>query len=224
MNPFVNIHTHSNRHTNNKDFIEIQSINIDEIVNIDASSFLSVGVHPWDVDKIDNVDATVLQLENLLTNNPNVLAIGETGIDRLYKDTLQIQEDVFLRHIQISESLGKPLIIHAVRSYSDIISIKKRTKAKSPWVIHGFQGDMMIAKQLLPHNIYLSLFDILFRNERKAHDLLTKIPIDKFFFETDTNNMSIVEVYKKASSIKGVDIDIMRDDIFSNFVKIFGEI
>ena len=83
---------------------------------------------------------------------------------------------------------------------------------------------MMIAKQLLPHNIYLSLFDILFRNERKAHDLLTKIPIDKFFFETDTNNMSIVEVYKKASSIKGVDIDIMRDDIFSNFVKIFGEI
>ena len=117
------------------------------------------------------------------------------------------------------------MIIHAVRSYPDIIAIRKETKSNQPWIIHGFNGNEHSAEQLLRHDgIYLSLGDVLFKNEKRAERLLDIIPSDRLFLETDVAERSIVEVYEKASLLSGVATDILRKDIFDNFVKIFGHI
>ena len=151
-------------------------------------------------------------------------AIGECGIDRLCHVDLTIQKDVFIKQIEISEQYNKPMIIHAVRAHSDIISIRKETKAKMPWIIHGFQGNEHIVSQYLRHDIYLSLGDVLFKNESRATELLKIIPSERLFLETDVSERSIADVYEKASVLSGRSLDDLRSDIFNNFVKIFGKI
>ena len=152
-------------------------------------------------------------------------AIGECGLDRACDSDFELQREVFIKQIELSEQYHKPLIIHAVRSYPDIISIRKETKSNQPWIIHGFNGNEHSTEQLLRHDgIYLSLGDVLFKNEKRAELLLDIIPSDRLFLETDVAERSIVEVYEKASLLSGVATDILRKDIFDNFVKIFGHI
>ncbi|MBR5782170.1 MAG: TatD family hydrolase [Bacteroidales bacterium] len=216
MSPFVNIHTHQS-HIDNKEFIEIYNIDVDSHVNVDVTFFYSIGIHPWKCQQ-STVNGPIVQWLN------NSTAIGECGIDRVCGIDIEIQKDVFIKQIGISEKYNKPMIIHAVRSHSDIISIRKETKAKMPWIIHGFQGNEQIVIQYLRHNIYLSLGDVLFKNESRAAELLKIIPTERLFLETDDSERSIVDVYEKASVLSGRSLEDLRSDIFNNFVKIFGKI
>lgn len=228
MNPYVNIHTHYNNHIGDNEFVEIQNIDVDNIVNVDVSHFYSIGIHPWNL-KSQNLKISETQklgdLESQCLGDLNIKAIGECGLDRACDVDFEIQKEVFMKQIELSEQIAKPLIIHAVRTYPDIVSIRKEIKAKQPWIIHGFQGNMQSAEQLLRHDgIYLSLGDVLFRNERRASELLNVIPLDRLFLETDVAVRDIVEVYEKAASLSGIEMDKLRNDIFNNFVKIFGQI
>ena len=224
MNPFVNIHTHQN-HIDNEKFIEIHNIDVDNIVNVDVTFLYSIGIHPWDSQK-SKVKSSIVQWLNgskVQWLNSST-SIGECGIDRTCGIDLDIQKDVFIKQIEISEQYNKPMIIHAVRAHSDIISIRKETKAKMPWIIHGFQGNEQIVNQYLRHNIHLSLGDVLFKNESRAAELLKIIPSERLFLETDVSERSIADVYEKASVLSGRSLDDLRSDIFNNFVKIFGKI
>ena len=231
MIPFVNIHTHN--HIDNKEVISIQNIDIDNIDNVDVSRFYSVGIHPWDVSQQTTVNRqqSLSKLSQILSFSSSqfLKAIGECGLDRAGTGAgtgrFEIQRDVFKKQIELSEQYSKPLIIHAVRTYPDIIAIRKETKAKQPWIIHGFQGNEQSAEQLLKHDgIYLSLGEILFRNEERARRLLQIIPYDRLFLETDVAERSIIDVYEKAVSLSVVEMEKLRCDIFDNFVKIFGHI
>ena len=228
MSPFVNIHTHYNNHIDNNEFVEIQNIDVDNIVNVDVSHFYSIGIHPWNLksQKFKNSEIQKLgDLESGCLGDLNFLAIGECGIDRVCGVDFEIQKEVFIKQIELSERIAKPLIIHAVRSYPDIISIRKETKAKQVWIIHGFQGNEQSAEQLLRYaDIYLSLGDVLFKNEVRAKQLLRIIPTDRLFFETDVAERKISDVYEKAALLSGLEMDKLRNDIFNNFVKIFGHI
>ena len=228
MSPFVNIHTHYNNHINNNEFVEIQNIDVDNIVNVDVSHFYSIGIHPWKSQQTtDNGQQIFYQQTHKLSNlvSQQLKAIGECGLDRVCGVDFEIQKEAFIKQIELSERIAKPLIIHAVRTYPDIISIRKETKAKQVWIIHGFQGNEQSAEQLLRYaDIYLSLGDVLFKNEARAKRLLQVIPTDKLFFETDVAERKISDVYEKAVLLSGVEMDKLRNDIFNNFVKIFGQI
>ncbi len=218
MIPYINIHTHN--HIDNKEIVEIINIDVDNIVNVDVSLFYSIGVHPWDIES--NSQQTLSEM-SLRMSDSNILAIGECGLDRVHGSDFEQQKQVFMKQIEMSEHYAKPLMVHSVKSYSDIVSIRKEIKASMPWIIHGFQGNEQTATQLLRHDgIYLSLGEVLFRNEVKAQRLLHLIPSDRLFLETDIADRSIVDVYEKASSLSGMEK--LRNDIFNNFVKIFGQI
>ena len=172
-------------------------------------------------------DSQIQNISQILSFSDSQIlkAIGECGLDRACDSDFELQREVFIKQIELSEQYHKPLIIHAVRSYPDIISIRKETKSNQPWIIHGFNGNEHSAEQLLRHDgIYLSLGDVLFKNEKRAERLLDIIPSDRLFLETDVAERSIVEVYEKVSLLSGVATDILRKDIFDNFVKIFGHI
>ena len=227
MTPYVNIHTHRCNCIDSKEFIEIQNIDVDNIVDVDVSHFYSIGIHPWKVGSEELRNSGIEELSDLESRclgDLNIKAIGECGLDRACDVDFEIQKEVFITQIELSEQIAKPLIIHAVRTYPDIISIRKETKAKQTWIIHGFQGNEQSAEQLLKHGIYLSLGDVLFKNETKAKQLLQVIPTDMLFLETDVAERTIVEVYEKAASLSGIEMDKLRNDIFNNFVKIFGHI
>ena len=228
MTPYVNIHTHYDNHYDNNEFVEIKNIDVDSLVNVDVSHFYSVGIHPWKVESEELRDSGIEKLGDLVSRHLydlNFLALGECGLDRACEADFEIQKEVFLKQIVLSEQIKKPLIIHAVRSYPDIISMRKETKAKQPWIIHGFQANETTVMQLLRYEgIYLSLGDVLFKNENKAQLLLRTIPLERLFLETDVAERDIKDVYERVASFLGVEMDRLRNGIFNNFVKIFGQI
>lgn len=194
---YVDIHTH----------VDNQSVTkIDDDFN-GEKTLISIGVHPWDVESFD-FSQTMRMLYDFVKNN-DVFAIGEVGLDKVHKETFEKQQEVFLEMIRLSESYEKPMIIHCVRAYSEIIETRKRTKARMPWVIHGFSSSVETMQQLLSHGMYISLGEILYRNENQAVKLLKNIPPDRLFLETDVSGRDIRDVYNKAASLMGCEVEFL---------------
>ena len=158
---FVDIHTH----IDNQAVIKVLDDGFEKIL-------VTEGVHPWDVDNI-NLSQISLISQNWTTTGFSSLkrtdhadlvwGIGEVGLDKVHKETFEKQVEVFEEMIRLSESYRKPMIVHCVRAYSEIIEIRKKTKAKMPWVIHGFNSSVETMRQLIDHDMYISLGDVLYR-------------------------------------------------------------
>ena len=141
------------------------------IVSIDASSlpmdekvvYASIGIHPWQLTEA-NAES---QWETLKAsvNDPRIIAIGEAGLDKLKGASISLHSSVFQQEIALSESLSLPMVIHCVRAFNELIQIRKASKAKQPWIIHGFRGKPSIAQELLKQVIkhHLTLCLVQFR-------------------------------------------------------------
>ncbi len=196
---FVDIHTH----IDNQSVIKIVSENFEEKV------LKTWGIHPWEVG---GYEKEVPRLRLGMT-----AAIGEVGLDKAHKETFDRQIEVFAEMIKISENLRKPVIVHCVRAYSEIIEMRKKTKATMPWVIHGFNSSVETIRQLLKYDIYISLGEVLYRNENQAIKILKDIPVDRLFLETDVSGRDIKNVYAKAAALMGCEMDFLCNKIFENY-------
>ena len=226
---YVDIHTHQT--SDNQSIIKILYDNLEEKI------LYSVGVHPWDVVVIpseagkSHLKANISPFRSTSGETTEIIekacAIGEVGLDKVHKETFEKQKEVFFEMIRLSESYTKPMIIHCVRAYSEIIEFRKKTMAstgsaiKMPWIIHGFSSSVETAQQLLGHGMYISLGEILYRNENQAVKLLKNIPSDRLFLETDVSGRDIRDVYVKASTLIGCEVSFLCRQIFDNFNKIF---
>ncbi len=148
------------------------------------------------------------------------LALGECGLDKRIEIPLSIQIAVFEQQIALAERYQKPLVLHLVAAFDELIEIKKRLKISVPIVIHGFSKNEQVAKQLLDAGFYLSFGKYLLRNpELKA--VFKSVPNDKFLLETDTCEETIESVYALATRYKGLTLEEMQQQVEENFKKLF---
>lgn len=115
----------------------------------------SVGVHPWWTADAGALPALLEGVERLLPH-PQVVALGECGLDRLRGAALPVQEDVFRRQIALSEHYGRPVTIHCVRAFDVLLRLKRLLRPTSRWTVHGFRGRAALARQLLDAGLDLS--------------------------------------------------------------------
>ncbi|MDN3690824.1 TatD family hydrolase [Chryseobacterium tructae] len=181
-----------------------------DIEQIPPDTLYSIGIHPNDID-VNNIDHQLNWMKKMMFQN--CFAIGECGLDSLVPIDQKIQEEVFLKQIAISNEVKKPVIIHCVRKFYEVISFKK--KAEQPMIIHGFNKKEQIAKDLLANNFYLSFGKAVLYN-LSLQDILKSTPLDKFFLETDNEDFKIEELYRKVSEIKGISLDDLNEQILEN--------
>jgi len=220
---FVDVHTH-NYNLDNQCVIKVACLNPCDFeqskkTSTSNSVIFSTGIHPWDVT---SYNSTILHKICEIAKEKNIAAIGETGLDRIHKETFGLQLDVFRKMIELSETVRKPMIIHAVRSYSDVIFEKIKAKATMPWIIHGFRGSVETARQLIGHNMYLSFGEILYKGENQSVSVLKSVSTDKIFFETDVSERSVIDVYKQAAALMDCRLEDLERIVFENFKNIFG--
>ena len=182
------------------------------------NSWLSAGIHPWHI----NENNQKLQLEKLrqLAKNKDIKLIGECGLDRLKGASLPLQEEIFIKQIRIAEDVKKPIIIHCVKCFNELISIKKIVRPKVPMIIHGFNNNLTTAQILLDKGFYLSLGSAILQENSNAAQILSQIPHEKLFLETDDKDVSISELYEKASFILKIPLNKLEDIIFANYIEI----
>jgi TatD DNase family protein len=176
------------------------------------------GIHPWFLNEENYTQH--LELTRQIANDPFVIAIGEAGFDKLKGPSLELQRKVFMRQVELSESLRKPLIIHCVRAWEELLSVHKEMRPQMPWMIHGFRGKIKLAEQLLSKGFFLSLwFEFVLKPE--SSDLIRALPQKKIFLETDGADVDIRNIYLKVSDDLDLTVIDLKKAIFSNFIDFF---
>lgn len=162
-------------------------INISPSEQIIPDRFYSVAIHPWDAHTATSADIEKLDSTAL---HSQVILIGETGLDALRGD-IDAQMRLLTHHISLSESLHKPLLLHVVKQFQQIIALRKLIKPTQPWIIHGFRGKPQLATELIAHGFYISL------GEKFNQESAAIIPADRLLFESDTSPLSINEIINR---------------------------
>jgi TatD DNase family protein len=174
------------------------------------------GIHPWFLTQ-DNHKDLIVSVKNTVSDKA-IIAIGEAGFDRLRGPSMELQRLVFEEQIAISEELRKPVVIHCVRAFDEILSVQKKLKPKMPWIIHGFRGNLELATQLLSKGMILSFwFSFVLRPE--SGYLLKNLPSDRLFLETDGADVDIRNIYGKVAADLGLSVFKLKSIIFNNFNK-----
>ena len=171
----------------------------------------SCGVHPWNAE---NSKSQLKYLSEIATH-PRIIAIGETGLDKIKGPSFDIQIPVFKHHITLSEKLKKPLIIHAVKAWEELYHIRKESKPTQPWIIHGFRGNPQVAQQMARVGFMFSL------GKRFNPNSLSYIPLSSLFCETDEDEIDIKNVYQQIANVLNMDLEDFAAQIAVNIHRVF---
>ncbi len=220
--PYVNIHKHSDSEQGeialkNLFLAEYYSIANDKIQNF------SVGFHPWQT-KVETHVAEVKKGLEIAAFSAQVVALGETGLDKAVSNPFEKQLQIFKAHIEVSETYRKPLIIHCVRAFQEVFTIRKELKASQTWIFHGFNGSAQLAMQIISSGCIVSFGNaILNEGTRATHSLLHLHP-EHFFLETDDSAIAISTIYEMASRITQLSRHELAVRLYANFVRLFGKL
>jgi TatD DNase family protein len=215
---YIDIHTHGGVPAH--DVYIIESLMAHDIKTAETISGMAytIGIHPWFLN--ENNHKQLISYVDSSAYLPDVIAIGEAGFDKLRGPSLDLQREAFEEQVEIAEEHKKPVIIHCVRAWEEILASHKKLDPQTPWLIHGFRGNIELARQLLSKGMYISFwFDFVIRPESTV--LLKSLPKDRIFLETDGAGISIKEIYRKVASDLELTIDEMKVIISNNFKNFF---
>ncbi len=221
---FIDFHTHrKNFLPKTLSVLSIELADLQKLAldNLDHK-FFSVGLHPWRLPStMDNILQDFKTLEKAL-QLPKVIAIGEIGLDALRGPGMKIQKAYFAENIKLARKLNKTLIIHCVRFYPELISIRKQFAPDLNMLVHGFNSKVKILEQLLEHDFYVSFGTI----SLKRDDICEYIRQNPEYFyriclETDDSGISIEDIYKRAAKVFEIDIQELKQIMKTNFISLF---
>jgi len=193
---YYDIHTH--RPAIHPEDMAIISIDIRKPF-IPCALMYSAGVHPWYIDYDDKgTTGRLFEKVHEYAQLPAVIAIGEAGLDKMTAKTTNdylSQQTLFISHAHLAEEVKKPLIIHCVRAWNELLRIQLSFQPAVPWVVHGFRGKESLASRLLDAGFYLSFglhYNIISLQEAWTYHRL--------LVETDDNQINIRDVYHQIAN------------------------
>ncbi len=219
MAQFLNFHTHTiSQNPKEKSIYNLLIQDADEFENL-QNNWISVGIHPW-YATTENWESQLRIVEEMAIHE-RVLAIGECGLDRLITFPLDKQLMIFEAQVRIAERVQKPVIIHCVRAFNELLQWKKQTKRTVPLIVHGFNNKPEIARQLVAHGFYFSLGTALLQSDSNSGKVLKIIPVTRLFLENDDKNISIERVYEAAAIHLEMTVSALKNQIWTNFATVF---
>lgn len=167
------------------------------------------GIHPWDAERrlpmpeFDECDI-----------------IGETGIDYASEVDKESQKELFRAHLDIAEKLGKPVVLHSVKSFEPTMQLLRKYNLKGV-VFHSFIGSIEQAERAIKRGYYLSFGHRSLRSPR-TQQLIASIPIENLFCETDDQTeMSIDKIYNEVAALRGISTEELAQNIDKNYRRLF---
>jgi TatD DNase family protein len=215
---YIDIHNHGAKPIHGHFQVENLMTHENRIPDNEAGLTYAIGIHPWFLTA-ENFNQQI-SIVRQYADHQNIIALGEAGFDRLKGPDAKLQETVFEEQVRIADDVSKPLFIHCVRAWDELLSESRKLRPSTPWIVHGFRGKKELAIQLISKGMYLSFwFDFILKPE--STPLLKNLPKEKFFLETDGSGVNIETVYEKVAC----DIDATKEElksiIYSNFNKVF---
>lgn len=169
---------------------------------------LSQGRHPWDAENMEPI---------CISNEAKI--IGEIGLDFAHSADRLKQEQVFRAQLGIAQASNRPVVLHCVKSFEQIMKILADYSLRDV-IFHGFIGSKEQAQRAIDKGYYLS-FGSRTNKSPKTIEALRNTPISSIFAETDEGPETIEQIYEMIASIRGITIDELIDAIEKNYERIF---
>lgn len=207
---YIDFHTHNSEGA--EDTVNVVNLMAGDDVPADfpANTLFSAGIHPWQLTD-DNLPE--LQTELLLTvAHPHVVMIGEAGFDRMKGAGRETQEKAFMFQASVAAEMDRPMVIHCVKGWEDLLHARKEVKPSRPWIIHGFRGGSSLAESLAGEGFWFSL-----GSKGLNPEVLRTVSHERILLETDDSGESIADVYRLFESVAGYAPDQAERLIRNNF-------
>ncbi len=205
-----------------------------DLARANPDMFASVGVHPHNAK---DVDGEVIEKMRFAAAAPEVVAIGETGLD-YYRDRSprEAQQKAFRAHLALAREVCKPVVIHCRNAMEDCLEILRDEGVEQTGaVMHCFAGTPDDARACLAMNMYISFAgNITYPKAAGLRESLSVVPGHRLLVETDSpylaprkkrgkrNEPSLIShVIGQAATTRGVTYEDMERISVSNFKTLF---
>lgn len=211
---YINIHTHT---PPGKGEWGLQNLNTPgELESLPG--LYSMGIHPWYIEAAHwEKQVLVLQAQS---RDERVLAIGECGLDKVCTTPFSLQVQVFQAQVEWANSIGKPLVIHCVRAWEEVLALLEEANIRVPVLFHGFNKNIQLARRITGKGYYVSLGKAVERPGMQ--EVLRAVPANRFFLETDNAELSIGEIYQLAANALSIEHNSLALQIQKNAETVFG--
>lgn len=176
-----------------------------------AQTIETVGIHPWHAANCD--------LAEVEKHAPSADAIGEIGLDYACDVPREVQTAVLRAQLTLAEQLEKPVVLHCVRAFEEVMKIVADYRLKAV-IFHGFIGSKEQAQRALAQGYFLSFGERTFHSP-KTIEALRITPLSQLFAESDESPTPIEEIYSNIADLRGVSTEDLDAAAKSNFAKIF---
>ena len=193
--------------------------------------YACIGYHPEVSNKIVEKDYEIL--EELVKNNPKIVAIGEIGLDYHWdKNNKEQQRKVFCRQLEIAEKLKVPVVIHSRDSINETYEILSKYNVRG--VIHCFSGSLEMAKKFIGLGFLLGIGGVVTFKNSKLFEVIEKLELTNIVLETDSpyltpepnrgkinESSNIPYIAEKIAEIKGVSLERVAEITTENAIMMF---
>jgi len=196
--------------------------------------YATVGVSPND---IENLNTDYLEQIEKMAQDKKVVAIGEIGLDYYWnKENKEKQKEIFIKQIELANTLNLPIVIHTREAVMDTIEIlKNQIKCDNKGVFHCCPLNIELVKEAIKLEFYISFAGpITFKNSKNAEEVVKLVPMEKMLIETDSPYLSpepvrgrkndsrnVKYIAQKISEIKQIPIEEVAIQTYKNAQKIF---
>lgn len=223
-----------------------------ELSQKNARIFASIWIHPCSTLQFSWQEMSIKQaLRSLFQSHwKHIIAIGETGLDFHWIDTLagqfqkskdevrKIQETFFRMQIGLAKELSLPLVIHSRESNPEVFDILKEVSTP-PYVFHCFSGNIDFAREILYHHPK-AMFGIgwvlTFPKSTELREVVASLPLENIMIETDSPYLCPIPfrgkeenepafckyVLEKIQELRGEDPQEIQQAIYENSKRFFG--
>ena len=196
--------------------------------------YSAVGFHPHEAKYMD--EEAINEIERLAVSNKKVVSIGEIGLDYYYDfSPRDVQEDVFVRQMELANKLDLPFIIHSRDASNDTYEMVKKYKNNVDCVLHCYSQSKKMAKLYLDLGCYLSFAGpVTFKKSTNLQEVAKYTPLDRIFIETDSPYLSpepkrgkknepsnVIYTGKKIAELKEISEEQLFKSTYNNSVRFF---
>lgn len=216
--PYIDIHTHSDRP-------ETKTVTVrnifpgDPIVAFSGRNFYSVGLHPWHIKDEQENNEQLRTMEEALEID-HVCFVGECGLDKVSNTDFDEQKRVFRAQAFMAEEFKRPLIIHCVKAYNEVVELHKNLHPEMPWILHGYNGSIQLTQQMGERGFYFSFGENILRPGSKSIESFKCLPLEKIFFETDAYDGDVMEFYEEGARLKNISLEMLQKSVWNNFSRV----
>lgn len=214
----LDCHTHSHEVNG----LAIRSLTYEEWsggVTIQEGQLYSIGLHPWSLPLAERLSDLIDQMRSLLASTPQIVAIGECGIDKVRSNASLAEQRTWLEaQMRLACQFHRPILLHTVRAWSETIEIRRELAQEfdplPPMVLHGFRARGEVAQMMLNQGFALS-----FGRHYDSAALRLAYEANELLVETDdlpqglTHQEALAEIYTRLATALVITPEALAESV-----------